>query len=214
MVPRTQVSADSGFCDLAHNTAYIGVIYPLDMEISPTGYVVLGFLNWEPRTGYEIKQLVDRSTRFFWAASYGQIYPELRRLEENGLVKGRSEPRGGRRREVYSLTVRGREELGAWLAQPPETLEMRNEALLKLFLAAEEPSEEVIRHLAEMERQAEGVAERLRAIAEETGEAKGEVPLCLRFGIEMNDWIADWCERAADELERPADVAAAAAGRK
>ena len=41
------------------------------------------------RTGYEIKSLVDVSTRFFWAASYGQIYPELARLEELGLVTGR-----------------------------------------------------------------------------------------------------------------------------
>ena len=43
------------------------------------------------RTGYEIKSLVDVSTRFFWAASYGQIYPELARLEELGLVKGEAD---------------------------------------------------------------------------------------------------------------------------
>ena len=35
------------------------------------------------RTGYEIKSLGDVSTRFFWAASYGQIYPELRRQNRN-----------------------------------------------------------------------------------------------------------------------------------
>ena len=41
-----------------------------------------------PKSGYEIKGLVDRSTRFFWAASYGQIYPELRRLSDAGLIEG------------------------------------------------------------------------------------------------------------------------------
>ena len=51
--------------------------------------VILGFLSQHPRSGYEIKRAVDRSTRFFWAASYGQIYPELRRLQEQGLVEGR-----------------------------------------------------------------------------------------------------------------------------
>jgi PadR family transcriptional regulator AphA len=58
------------------------------MELSPTAYVVLGMLNLGARTGYDIKGIVDRSTRFFWAASYGQIYPELNRLEHAGLVKG------------------------------------------------------------------------------------------------------------------------------
>ena len=43
--------------------------------------VILGLLAVRPLSGYDIKAIVDRSTRFFWAASYGQIYPELRRLE-------------------------------------------------------------------------------------------------------------------------------------
>src|SRR2546430_14401550 len=65
-------------------------------DLTPTGRVILGMLRLGKRTGYEIKQIVDVSTRFFWAASYGQIYPELKRLEERGLVGSRSEPTGGR----------------------------------------------------------------------------------------------------------------------
>ena len=38
------------------------------------------------RTGYDIKQKIEISTRFFWGASYGQIYPELKRLAAVGLV--------------------------------------------------------------------------------------------------------------------------------
>ena len=63
-------------------------------SLSPTARVILGLVAWSPRTGYEIKQITDRSTRFFWGASYGQIYPELRRLEAAGLVGSREEPRG------------------------------------------------------------------------------------------------------------------------
>ena len=57
------------------------------MELNPTSYVILGMLGMRPMCGYEIKALVDGSTRFFWAASYGQIYPELRRLTEAGLIE-------------------------------------------------------------------------------------------------------------------------------
>src|ERR1041384_7778656 len=66
--------------------------------------VILGLLSSRPRSGYEIKTVVDRSTRFFWAASYGQIYPELRRLESEGLIEGEDAPNGDRPRRVYRLT--------------------------------------------------------------------------------------------------------------
>ena len=45
------------------------------MDLNPTSYVILGMLGMRPMCGYEIKAFVDKSTRFFWAASYGQIYP-------------------------------------------------------------------------------------------------------------------------------------------
>ena len=61
-------------------------------QLSPTAYVILGMVRREPRSGYEIKALVDNSTRFFWAASYGQIYPELKRLSEAGLVGAPTPP--------------------------------------------------------------------------------------------------------------------------
>ena len=89
------------------------------MELNPTSYVILGMLGLEPMCGYEIKQLVDRSTRFFWAASYGQIYPELRRLSEAGLIDAARPTRGtARRRTEFELTAAGRRTLERWLARP------------------------------------------------------------------------------------------------
>ena len=105
-------------------------------SLNGTSYVILGMLGWRPMTGYEIKAIVDKSTRFFWAASYGQIYPELRRLAKAGLIEGRSEPQGGRQRNVYRLTAAGRRELRDWLHTEPEVLEVRDEGILKLFFAS------------------------------------------------------------------------------
>src|SRR3954468_18491263 len=105
------------------------------MDLSPTAYVILGMVSGEPRSGYEIKSLVDNTTRFFWAASYGQIYPELRRLSEAGLIEGRPEPRGDRKRVSFKLTAAGRRELQRGLREPAQTFEMRDEGLLKLFFA-------------------------------------------------------------------------------
>src|SRR2546430_4469913 len=89
-------------------------------DLTPTGRVILGMLRLGKRTGYEIKQIVDVSTRFFWAASYGQIYPELKRLEERGLVGSRSEPTGGRAPTEDRPTATGERALDDWLPPPAQ----------------------------------------------------------------------------------------------
>src|SRR2546423_15306128 len=103
------------------------------MELSATAKVVLGMLAARPRSGYEIKQLVDSSARFFWAASYGQIYPELKGLEKEGLISGSDSAQGGRQRTVYKLTAAGKRAAREWIDSPPQVFELRDEGLLELF---------------------------------------------------------------------------------
>lgn len=168
------------------------------MELSATAYVILGFVRKGAKSGYEIKALVDNSTRFFWAASYGQIYPELRRLSEAGLIVGSDVPTGGRKRTVYEITADGEEELRSWLRQRPETFEMRDEGLLKLFFADALPREEALEILRVMRAERLAVNERLRAIKEMKlkGEVEDPFPLfVLEGGLEFTQWFADWCER-------------------
>jgi PadR family transcriptional regulator, regulatory protein AphA len=167
-------------------------------ELSSTAYVILGMIRGRPRSGYEIKALVDRTTRFFWAASYGQIYPELKRLSEAGLVVGVDSPTGGRRRTVYEITADGEEELKAWLRQPPRTYEMREEGLLKLFFAGALPREEAVAILRAMREHRLAVSRQLRAMEPAKAESAAEDPfplVVLRGGIEFTEWFADWCER-------------------
>src|SRR4029077_12133156 len=159
----------------------------------------------EPRSGYEIKAAVDNTTRFFWAASYGQIYPELKRLSEAGLVEGADAPRGDRKRTVYAITADGEAELKDWLRKPPETSEMREEGLLKLFFAgALKPAEAVETRRAMRKKRLE-LTERLRSMEPEKTEQTDPYPLMvLRAGIEFNQWFADWCERMEAQLLYPA----------
>src|SRR4051794_15398687 len=94
--------------------------------MTATSTVLLGMIRLGRKTGYEIKQLVDVSARFFWSASYGQIYPELKRLEGEGLVRGEDARTNGRRRRVYELTPEGEQALDAWLSSGERPLlEMR-----------------------------------------------------------------------------------------
>jgi DNA-binding PadR family transcriptional regulator len=170
-------------------------------QLSATAKVILGMLAMRPRSGYEIKSFVDRSTRFFWAASYGQIYPELRRLSEAGLIEGTDSPTGGRQKTVYELTRAGRHELAKWHSEPAEHFDYRDEALLKLFFAgavAPEHAAEIARERAE---QAAEIADTLRAVeASAPGEDQPSYAV-LRFGIDFNQFIADWISRQALAFE-------------
>ena len=165
-------------------------------SLNATAYVILGLVRNEPRSGYEIKSIVDNTTRFFWAASYGQIYPELKRLSEAGLVVGADAPTGGRRRTVYEITADGEEELIAWLRQPPTTFEMREEGLLKLFFADALPREEVPAILRAMRAHRLAANEQLRAMEPAAAEKDDPFPLIvLRGGLEFTEWFTEWCER-------------------
>ena len=50
-------------------------------------HAVLGMLASQPGTGYELTQWFDRSLSHAWHASHSQIYPELAKLEAEGLVE-------------------------------------------------------------------------------------------------------------------------------
>jgi len=170
------------------------------VDLSPTAYVILGMVSREARSGYEIKAAVDGSTRFFWAASYGQIYPELKRLSEAGLVEGVDAPRGERKRTVYAITDAGMVALTDWLRQPPQTSEMREEGLLKLFFADVLPREDALATLRAMRGHRRELAARLRGMEPKTLEKDPFSLMVLQGGIEFNEWFADWCERMEDRL--------------
>lgn len=170
------------------------------MELSATAYVILGMVRKEPRSGYEIKALVDNSTRFFWAASYGQIYPELKRLAEAGLIVGSERPTGGRKRTVYEITADGEAELRAWLRQPPQVLETRDEGLLKLFFAGALTREEALEILRAMRVQRLEANAQLQAIKEMKGEMELYPGMVLGAGLEFTAQFADWCERMEAEI--------------
>ena len=165
--------------------------------------VVLGLLASKPRSGYDIKTIVDRSTRFFWAASYGQIYPELKRLEEAGLIEGEDVPNGGRERRVYKLTPAGHEALVEWLFGSTTTIELRDESLLRLFFADALPLDQALMLLEGRKRGHEELLAALREIeALPGGKDPTFVDLVLHWGIDFNEWGAEWCEQQLRHLRK------------
>ena len=170
------------------------------VEVSPTGRVILGMIALGKRTGYDIKAFVDKTARYFWAASYGQIYPELKRLEDQGLVRGRPEPSGGRARTVYELTEAGTAALQRWLESDDEpAYELRDEGMLKLFFSDSLPARriEIIRAMRTREERA---LAHLRSIEPYASKGPAGPYLTLQMGIELTEWAIKWCEATERQL--------------
>ncbi|WCB94640.1 transcriptional regulator [Baekduia alba] len=96
-------------------------------------HAMLGLLAVEPATGYDLTRKFDKSISNAWHASHSQIYPELAKLEDAGMVEVVSE--GARRSKTWALTDAGREELRRWLVEVEPSRQQRNESALRTFLA-------------------------------------------------------------------------------
>jgi PadR family transcriptional regulator, regulatory protein AphA len=161
-------------------------------SLSATARVILGLLKFAPRTGYDVKRVTDFSTRYFWRASYGQIYPELRGLEKAGLVRSREEPYGRRKRRVYELTAKGELALSDWLESDSDLFELRDEGLLRLFFAELVPPERLLTLVQRRRDAYERSAALFRGIASDLGEMDDPSGEVLRYGIEFMEWNATW----------------------
>ena len=164
--------------------------------------VILGLLAHKPFSGYDMKATVDRSTRFFWAGSYGQIYPELRRLEREGLIEGEDAPNGGRTRRVYRLTAAGRDALREWLLGSATTIEYRDESLLRLFFAEALPREQALQLLAGRKHGHERVPGGSARDRHSAGDGSTFDQLVLQWGIDFNECGAKWCEQQLQRLRK------------
>jgi PadR family transcriptional regulator AphA len=137
----------------------------------------------------------------------GRSTRELKQLAEAGFVTGESSPQGERKRTVYTLTAAGRKELSRWIERLPETFELRDEGLLKLFFAGGSGPESVA--LAGKRRYHKQKLEQLRAIEPLARVSSDPVPyLVLRYGIELSEWTVEWCRRTERELSRTMGSAA------
>ena len=170
------------------------------MEPTAVTWAVLGLLARGPRSGYDIKAAVDRTIRHFWAASYGQIYPELKRLEAVGWIAGEDAGNGGRPRRVYEITAAGRRQLEDWLHGQETRVEMRDESLLRLFFADELPADEALGLLAARREGYRQMLEYLRGLDDGLGPDPPFVDLVYRWGLDYCEWGVAWCDRQERRL--------------
>jgi PadR family transcriptional regulator AphA len=168
-------------------------------ELGPSAYMAMAMVRDGINTGYAIKQMLERVASFFWSVSYGQIYPELKRLEAAGLLAGREVKSSGRLRREYSLTRAGEKRLRGWLAEPAEpSIWMRNEGILRLMLVDWEDRELARKNLRELRQMSVDRLEAVKALVppRERGRRIQEL------GVRLLEATIAWCEETDAGLGR------------
>ena len=173
-----------------------------------TKLAVLGFLTWKPMSGYEIKKAIEGIISNFWKESYGQLYPILNELAEEGLATRESqETEGGRTQHIYAITPTGRAALRDWLTEPPRHETLRNELLLKLFFGAQIGVETSLGHVEESRRGTLATIAAYEGIEREIASRYAGMPdaaywlMTLRYGLAVHRAVLGWTEETLAELK-------------
>jgi DNA-binding PadR family transcriptional regulator len=168
-------------------------------------YAVLGALADRPRTGYALLKHFQQSLAYAWPASHSQIYPELGRLLEDGLIE--QTDAGARNSKTYAVTEAGLTELRHWLRESEPDRRVRSDAALRTFflwLLEDDEAE------AQLERETaywRGVLDEfLRIRSEPTGHDRKSrtFRIALEGGIRTVEARLEWLEWALAELRSPA----------
>jgi len=177
-------------------------------------YFLLGFLNYQPMTGYDLKQTIDHSVSHFWHAYHSQIYTTLRQMEADKLVvsefvHGEGQPD----RRVYSLTDAGRAEFKTWLDQPlTEMSPIKEELVLRLFFSASRDKNSVLSELhlqhdlhQKKLNEYHGITPHIEQNAKSAPELARDVlfwKMTLNMGISYEEMYIAWLEKTIQEIER------------
>ncbi|MGA3031767.1 MAG: PadR family transcriptional regulator [Terracidiphilus sp.] len=130
--------------------------------------VLLGLLTVAPMSGYDLGQAIRVSVGHFWNESYGQIYPNLKKLAAGGFVTAKTEKQKGKPdRKIYSITPKGRMRLTNWLAVEPRPEIPRNELLLKLFFGVQASPQTLIGYVERMAKRESSILDELKRVERE-----------------------------------------------
>src|SRR5262245_26975548 len=94
-------------------------------------YALLGSLADQPRTGYALLKHFEQSLAYAWPASHSQIYPELARLLDEGLIEQTGS--GARNSKTYAVTAAGLDAIRTWLRETAPDRRVRSDAALRTF---------------------------------------------------------------------------------
>lgn len=153
--------------------------------------VILGFLYDEPMTGYDIKQKMENSVSYFFDASFGAIYPALRKMEKEGLVDKQVIPQEGKpNKNLFVITESGKKQFQHYLESPINPTITRSDILIRVFFGRFTTKENIKQWLEEEREKSQAMYDNLTRIADLFGaDMEHHKRFTLEFGIRQAEMI-------------------------
>lgn len=165
-------------------------------------HAVLGMLDEQPGSGYDLLKRFEQAMANVWAATQSQLYGELGKLEKAGLIQVHAE--GPRGRKEYAITDEGRAELRRWLVTEEPSRSPRNETLLRVYFLGAVSRREARQYL---ERMGDAGREREKRLAElessiDWGDDNASVygRLVLEWGKRFSAMSREWADWAVKQV--------------
>ncbi|KAA0024461.1 PadR family transcriptional regulator [Antrihabitans cavernicola] len=157
-------------------------------------------------SGYDIKQLAERSVQRFFSLSFGQIYPLLAKLEGGGLVEQLPDPDSNRDRKTYRITAAGQAELRTWLDRDAEPIASRDLDLARMLLVGHLDPARTLDLVQARRTHLESELAKVRAVVGLPDLPPGVrtliVDSVVDFGVATLTAQIEWCHRTEQQLKR------------
>lgn len=165
-------------------------------------YILLGFLKENELSGYGLKQYMAASTAHFFDASFGSIYPALKRMEERGAITVRDVVENGKLKKIYTITDAGSKEFLEWLEKPIECSKSRPDPLVNLFFYGFLPQEKAIANIKKFMAGTQQILDGLKSYEPEVKRVSDIYQYStLIYGVGQYEYIIQFCENLIDKLE-------------
>src|ERR1700751_2897438 len=189
---------------LEYDYLYVSIVEGMMWRMS-LRHALLGLLANRTASGYDLMKLFDTSLANVWPATQSQVYSELTRLADAGLVEVTAQ--GPRGRKDYALTKTGLAELRHWLTETRPEQPRRNDVLLRVFFLDQLTSEQRVEFLRHQAEQAASHHAELRRLQEsqalnESGMLTANGRLALEYGLRLTAMQEEWACWAAKQTSQ------------
>ncbi|GAB2556726.1 PadR family transcriptional regulator [Gracilibacillus alcaliphilus] len=172
-------------------------------------YLLLGLLANSPKTGFDIKKVMDKNMNFYWKIGYNQIYPYLKKLEEvNYVIKSETSSSKGPTQKIYSVTEDGMEALLNWLEEDLKSIPtFRNEVLLRLNFGHQTEMKNNITLVKNYKQLVTDRQDSLKDIRREVDQNWSSHQsyiywiLTLEYGLKISQAEIEWCSFTLNKLK-------------
>jgi DNA-binding PadR family transcriptional regulator len=164
-------------------------------------HALLGLLSRGPASGYDLLKDFESSLIEVWPATQSQVYTELSKLSDDGLVSVLSA--GARGRKEYAITPEGQAELRTWMADTAPVYTRRSDMLLRVFFLNTLPDEDARTYLATVRDAASTQLSLLNTIgdgitSEDAVARNGRI--ALDYGLRLAELQRDWAAWAISQI--------------